>query len=83
MDIIYILDILYILYCQDISWLIRIIWYVRFMAAKKPKILITLSDKLVESVEDYRFENRIPSRSEAIRRLLEIALKKAENKPKK
>lgn len=48
------------------------------MATKKTKILITLNDKIIESVDDYRYENRIPSRSEAIRRLLEEALKKYE-----
>ena len=53
------------------------------MAAKKPKILITLSDKLIENVDDYRYENRIPSRSAAIRKLLEIALKKVKKKPAK
>ena len=52
------------------------------MALKNPKILINLSNKLIERVDDYRYENRIPSRSEAIRRLLNEALKKYE-KPKK
>jgi len=27
-------------------------------------------EKIIEQVDDYRYENRIPSRSEAIRRLL-------------
>jgi len=53
------------------------------MAAKNPKILITLNDKIIESVDDYRYENRLPSRSEAIRRLLEKALKEYEDKFKK
>jgi metal-responsive CopG/Arc/MetJ family transcriptional regulator len=52
------------------------------MAAKNPKILITLNEKLIERVDDYRYKNRIPSRSEAIRRLLEDALIKYEKKPK-
>ena len=52
------------------------------MVAQNPKVLITLNDKLIESVDDYRYENRIPSRSEAIRRLLEEALKKYEKKTK-
>jgi metal-responsive CopG/Arc/MetJ family transcriptional regulator len=34
------------------------------------------------TLDDFRYENRIPSRSEAIRRLLDEALKKYE-KPKK
>jgi len=53
------------------------------MASKNPKILITLNKSLIEKVDDYRYENRIPSRSEAIRRLLTEALKKHEKKQKK
>jgi metal-responsive CopG/Arc/MetJ family transcriptional regulator len=53
------------------------------MASKNPKILITLNNKLIEKVDDYRYESRIPSRSEAIRRLLNEALKKYEKKVKK
>ncbi|MCG7853157.1 MAG: ribbon-helix-helix domain-containing protein [Methanosarcinaceae archaeon] len=52
------------------------------MASKNPKILITLNKKLIEKVDDYRYENRIPSRSEAIRCLLDEALEKYEKKPK-
>ena len=52
------------------------------MPTDKPKVLITMSDELLESVDDYRYDNRIPSRSEAIRRLLKEALKKYEKKPK-
>ena len=50
------------------------------MATKNPKILITLNEKLIDRLDDYRYENRIPSRSEAIRKLLDEALKKYENK---
>jgi len=53
------------------------------MALKNPKILITLNKKLIEKLDDFRYENRIPSRSEAIRRLLGEALKKYEKKLKK
>lgn len=35
---------------------------------------------LLKRLEDFRFENRIASRSEAIRRLLDEALKKHESK---
>ena len=52
------------------------------MASKNPKILITLNKKLIEKVDDYRYENRIPSRSEAIRRLLDEALIKYEKNSK-
>jgi metal-responsive CopG/Arc/MetJ family transcriptional regulator len=53
------------------------------MASKNPKILMTLTKDLIDKVDDYRYENRIPSRSEAIRRLLIEALKKYEKKTKK
>jgi len=53
------------------------------MATDKPKILLILDDDLLRRVEDYRFENRVNSRAEAIRRLLEEALSRYEKKPKK
>ena len=53
------------------------------MDSKNSKILITLSNELIEKVDDYRFENRITSRSESIRRLLNEALIKYEKKTKK
>ena len=48
------------------------------MATKKPQVLLTLDEDLLKRVEDYRYENRIPARSEALRRLLEEALKRYE-----
>jgi len=50
------------------------------MATKKPQILLTLDDELLERIEDYRYENRIPTRSEAMRRLMIEALKNANKK---
>jgi metal-responsive CopG/Arc/MetJ family transcriptional regulator len=41
-----------------------------------------MEERLLERIDDYRYENRIPSRSEAIRRLLEKALIKSEKKSK-
>jgi len=51
------------------------------MATTKPQILLTLENDLLKRIDDYRFENRCNSRSEAIRRLLEESLKKHESKP--
>ncbi|HUV77468.1 MAG TPA: hypothetical protein VMW06_05360 [Desulfobacterales bacterium] len=42
-----------------------------------------LNDKLIENVDDHRYENGIPCRSEAMRRLLDEALKKYGKKAKK
>ena len=50
------------------------------MPTEKPKVLFVADNKLLERLDDYRYDNRIPSRSEAIRRLLEEALKKYEKK---
>lgn len=52
------------------------------MPTEKPKILFVADAELVERLDDYRYENRIPSRSEAIRRLLEEALKNYKKKSK-
>jgi len=46
------------------------------MPTEKPKIIFVADQGLLERLDDFRFENRINSRSEAIRRLLEEALKK-------
>ena len=53
-----------------------------FMPTQKPRILLTIDHKLIERIDDFRFENRINSRSEAIRRLIDEALKKYEIKAK-
>jgi metal-responsive CopG/Arc/MetJ family transcriptional regulator len=52
------------------------------MPSKKPKILLTVDDDLLERIDDFRFENRINSRSEAVRRLIKESLKKYERKAK-
>jgi len=44
------------------------------MATKKPQVLLTLDEELLERIDDYRYENRIPTRSEAMRRLIRKAL---------
>jgi len=45
------------------------------MPTEKPKVLITLEDELLERIEDFRYGNRIPSRAEAVRKLIEEGLK--------
>ena len=51
------------------------------MPDKKDIITISIDKELINYIDDFRFENRISSRSEAIRRLLKEALKKCENQP--
>jgi metal-responsive CopG/Arc/MetJ family transcriptional regulator len=48
------------------------------MPTDKPKIIFVMEEDLLKRIEDYRFENRINSRSEAIRTLIEAGLKAAE-----
>ncbi len=53
------------------------------MTTDKPRILLTVDEDLLERIDDYRFENRVNSRSEAIRQLLDKALKDYEKTKKK
>ena len=46
------------------------------MAGKRKIATFQIDDKLEKKLDDYRFENRINTRSEAIRRLLEEGLKR-------
>ena len=45
------------------------------MTTSKPKILLTVDKELLNRIDDFRFENRIFSRSEAIRQLIWGGLK--------
>ncbi len=53
-----------------------------FMPNQKRHIKFAVDADLMKRLDDFRFENRINTRSEAIRRLLDEALKKYEKKPK-
>jgi metal-responsive CopG/Arc/MetJ family transcriptional regulator len=54
------------------------------MKTQKPQILLTFTDDdLLKRVDDYRFENRINSRSEAIRNLIEAGLAESRTTKKK
>ena len=59
--------------------------YREIMPTDKPKVFIVLGKGLLERIEDFRYSNRIPTRSQAIRRLIEEGLKRYEknsqNKP--
>jgi len=53
------------------------------MATQKPQVLLTFTDDdLLKRVDDFRFENRVNSRSEAIRQLIEAGLEAAAKKTK-
>jgi len=72
----------YIKGCQYIFLLIHVFLsiIINIMSTDKPKILLTIDKDLLEKIEDFRFGNRINTRSEAIRRLIKEALKKYEEK---
>jgi metal-responsive CopG/Arc/MetJ family transcriptional regulator len=48
--------------------------YIITMQSKKKKILMTFEDDLFRRIDDFRFDNRIHSRTQAIRRLIEYGL---------
>ncbi|MDO9714028.1 hypothetical protein [Paracraurococcus lichenis] len=41
---------------------------------KSERIITPLPKSLVDAIDDYRFTNRLPSRAEAMRRILEAGL---------
>ena len=53
------------------------------MPSKKPTIIFITEKELFDRIEDFRFENRIANRSEAIRILVEAGLKSMPKPPKK
>ena len=53
------------------------------MPTKKDILNFVVDSDLKKRLDDFRFDNRINTRSEAIRRLLNEALKKYEKKSKK
>jgi len=52
------------------------------MPTKKDILNFAIDEELMERLDDFRFGNRINTRSEAIRRLLDEALKKYEKMTK-
>ncbi len=53
------------------------------MPTKLPIINFAVDQKLMNRIDDYRFGNRINTRSEAVRRLIDQGLKKWEKKDSK
>jgi metal-responsive CopG/Arc/MetJ family transcriptional regulator len=47
------------------------------MPTKKDILAFPADADLLKRIDDYRYENRIPSRSEALRRLIEAGLRAA------
>jgi len=53
------------------------------MPSKKPKMLFVIEQDLIDRIDDFRFDNRVNSRSSAIRQLIEEGLAKYEKPDKK
>ena len=53
------------------------------MTTNKPKLLFVIPQELLDRIDDFRFDNRINSRSEAVRRLIESGLESVKPKAKK
>lgn len=51
----------------------------KVMAVRK---IVSLPPEIARAVDDFRFENRIPTESEAIRRLIELGLSADQKTPK-
>ena len=47
---------------------------------KKTRIVVNFENETVKKIEDYQFENRIKSRNEAIRQLVDRGLEKSGGK---
>lgn len=43
---------------------------------KNTQVLVTFPNELLQEIEDYKFDNRFPNRSEAIRDLIKKGLEK-------
>ncbi len=52
------------------------------MPTEKPILTFAVDQELLDRLNDFRFEHRIETRSEAIRRLVEESLTKYEKKAK-
>lgn len=44
------------------------------MATKKPRYMISVDDDMFAEIEDYRYEKRFPTRSEATTELIRLGL---------
>ena len=53
------------------------------MPTEKPRFTLIMDEKLLELIDDFRFENRYPSRSAAAIDLIRMGLEQAGKKPEK
>lgn len=53
------------------------------MSTDKPRSTVTFDDELFKRLEDYRFENRCPNRSQAVVELIRQSLDEYDKKKRK
>lgn len=53
------------------------------MSTSLPRYSLTLTPELLKAIDDYRFENRIASRSQATVKLIELGLQKLQEQEQK
>lgn len=53
------------------------------MATDKPRYTVSVDNELFKKIEDFRFENRFQTRSEATVELIRLGLKQIEEEKKK
>lgn len=53
------------------------------MATKRPRYMISVDDEMYNAIEDFRFENRFQTRSEATAELIRLGLETLKNNSKK
>ncbi len=46
------------------------------MPTDKPRITVVVDDEMLQQIEDFRFENRYPSRSAAMVELIRLGIEK-------
>lgn len=52
------------------------------MPTEKPRYTVIVDDELLKRIDDFRFENRYPSRSAATLELIRLGLEQLEKKQK-
>lgn len=53
------------------------------MATTKPRYSITVDEKMLEEIENFRFNNRFPNRNQATIELIKLGLEKLKEDKKK
>ena len=56
---------------------------VKTMPTEKPRYTITLDEEMLKRIDDFRFENRFPNRTQATLELIRIGIEALEEQQKK